>query len=101
MLRRLQGAVLVFVLSGNPVAAADGVKIDPSRGELLYSTHCIKCHTEQAHWRDRKLATDWPTLLAEVQRWQVLGGLGWSAEDVAEVGRHLNAVHYHYPHPDR
>ena len=26
-----------------------------SRGELLYSTHCIACHTSQMHWRDKKV----------------------------------------------
>jgi len=29
------------------------------RGALLYDTHCIGCHTTQAHWRDRRLVTDW------------------------------------------
>jgi len=33
-----------------------------SRGELLYSTHCIACHTAQVHWRDKKQATDWELL---------------------------------------
>ena len=30
----------------------------PGRGELLYDTHCRGCHTEQVHWRDKKLATE-------------------------------------------
>jgi cytochrome c len=35
-----------------------------SRGELLYSTHCVACHTAKIHWRDGRAATDcqvsWP-----------------------------------------
>ena len=25
-----------------------------SRGELLYTTHCIACHSTQVHWRDKR-----------------------------------------------
>ncbi len=27
--------------------------------ELLYSTHCITCHTTIVHWREKTLAADW------------------------------------------
>ncbi len=42
----------------------------PSRGELLYTTHCIACHDTQVHWRDGKLAHDWNSLKVQVRRWQ-------------------------------
>lgn len=90
----------LFVLFGN-VADADSQPMrDATRGELLYSTHCIACHSVQLHWRDRTLATDWISLRAEVFRWQKFSGLEWSNEDIAEVARYLNALHYHYPTPD-
>jgi len=68
-----------------------------ARGELLYTTHCVGCHTTQVHWRDRKLATDWASLVAQVERWQKNANLGWNADDVAAVVRHLNASFYRFP----
>ena len=65
-----------------------------SRGELLYATHCIACHTEQVHWRDQKLATNWNSLKAQVRRWQAAAQLGWSDDDILEVTRHLNQRFY-------
>lgn len=89
--------VVLFVLSGNPAHAQAQPVRDASRGELLYSTHCIACHSTQMHWRDKKLATDWTRLQAEVRRWQQVSALGWSDDDIAEVARYLNALFYHYP----
>lgn len=68
-----------------------------AQGELLYSTHCVACHTREMHWRDRKIANDWGTLVSEVRRWQRNGGLGWSEEDVDAVARYLNATIYRFP----
>lgn len=91
--------VVLFILSGS-LADADAQPMrDPARGELLYTTHCIACHNDKVHWRDKKLAKDWRTLRAEVRRWQKLSALGWSDEDIAAVTRYLNALHYHYPAP--
>lgn len=70
------------------------------RGELLYSTHCISCHSTQLHWRDKKVVTSWATLSAEVDRWQKVSGLGWREEDVSDVARYLNALYYGFPAPD-
>jgi len=68
----------------------------PTRGELLYTTHCVACHTTQMHWRDRKLATDWPSLKAQVQRWQASAQLQWGDDDVTEVARFLDDTIYRY-----
>lgn len=68
-----------------------------SRGELLYSTHCIACHTTQMHWRDQRLATDWASLKALVRRWQGVAQLGWNDDDIVEVARHLNDSIYRFP----
>ena len=68
-----------------------------SRGQLLYSTHCIACHTTEMHWRDKKAATDWPSLRFQVRRWQGNAGLGWSEADILEVTRYLNESIYRYP----
>jgi mono/diheme cytochrome c family protein len=73
----------------------------PSRGELLYTTHCVACHSTQMHWRQKKLATTWDTLKAQVQRWQGVAGLDWSEVEVEEVARYLNETIYRYPEPAR
>ena len=99
MLLRTILAVL-FVLFGHlPDADAQPMR-DATRGELLYSTHCIACHNDQVYWRDKKVVTDWTSLQSEVRHWQGLSGLGWADDDVAEVARYLNALHYHYSTPE-
>ena len=89
------GAVGVSALLGAlllaPAAQAQ------SRGELLYSTHCITCHTSQMHWRDKRVATDWSSLNREVRRWQDASGLGWRESDIEDVTRYLNETIYRYP----
>ena len=91
---------MLFVLFGNLADADTQPMRDATRGELLYSTHCIACHSAQVHWREKKLATDWTSLQSQVRRWQGVSRLGWSNEDIAEVARYLNALYYHYPAPD-
>ncbi len=72
---------------------------DASRGELLYANHCIACHSVAIHWRDKKRVTDLASLQVQVKRWQGLAGLGWDADDLAQVTCYLNALHYHYSRP--
>lgn len=71
----------------------------PTRGQMLYATHCIECHNVQMHWRARQQARDWGTLRAEVYRWQAAATLGWSDADIDEVTRHLNDAIYRFPQP--
>jgi len=70
-----------------------------SRGELLYQTHCIECHTTQMHWRDKKQATNWASLKAQVSRWQATAMLGWSDADIVDVANHLNERFYRFDKP--
>jgi hypothetical protein len=83
------------------LALACGLAAAPARaetrGELLYTTHCIACHTERMHWREQRLATDWSSLKALVRRWQGVAQLGWSDDDIVEVARHLNERFYKFP----
>ena len=69
----------------------------PTRGELLYTTHCVACHTKEVHWRARRLATDWPTLTDETRRWQRNLGLKWTDDEVGDVVRYLNTTIYRFP----
>lgn len=85
-----------MLASTGTLGMSQGV-VPVSKGELLYTTHCVTCHTTQMHWRDERKATDWSSLKAEVRRWQGTAGLTWSDEDVTEVARHLNDTIYKYP----
>lgn len=95
-------AALLAALAGASFAtqAAPPAPAAPTRGELLYTTHCIACHNSQMHWRDQRLATDWASLRAQVRRWQGVANLGWSDDDIRDVARHLNERIYRYPVSD-
>jgi mono/diheme cytochrome c family protein len=80
-----------------PLHAQAPVISAPSRGELLYTTHCVACHTTQVHWRDGRLVTDFAGLVAQVGRWQTNTGLGWSSEEIQDVVRYLNTTIYRFP----
>jgi len=94
MLRRSILAVLLVVSGNIPYAYSESIR-NESRGELLYATHCIACHDKEVHWRDKALVTDFASLKSEVRRWQSVVGLGWGEDDVAEVARYLNSLHYY------
>jgi mono/diheme cytochrome c family protein len=93
----LTGTTLMFVSS---LAAGQDTGAGEARGQLLYSTHCIACHTTQVHWRDEKLATDWTSLKFQVRRWQENVGLGLGEDDVGAIASYLNGLYYHFPATD-
>ncbi|MGE5490485.1 MAG: cytochrome C [Actinomycetota bacterium] len=64
------------------------------RGELLYTTHCDACHTQQMHWREKKAVTNWATLTAQVRRWQANAGRSWDKGDTADLACYLDANFY-------
>jgi mono/diheme cytochrome c family protein len=68
-----------------------------TRGELLYTTHCLECHTTQMHWRGKKLVADWDSLKQQVRLWQDTAKLEWSDADITSVALYLNKLHYGYP----
>lgn len=92
LLIRLFSTVMMMV-------ACSGIANAQTRGELLYTTHCVSCHTTQMHWRDNRQAIDWNSLKLQVRRWQVNAGLQWPEADVTEVSRYLNETIYRFPPP--
>ena len=92
--------LVASLLASTQAVAQSASKPSEPRGELLYSTYCIACHTSEVHWRDKKLATDWTSLKAQVRRWQANAGAGWSESDIVEVTRHLNVRYYHFQQAD-
>lgn len=90
----LRWILAVLVVSFGSLAQADTLPMgDAVRGELLYTTHCIACHSDQIHWPNKKLVTDRKSLRSEIDRWQVVSGLLWNNEDIADVARYLNALY--------
>jgi mono/diheme cytochrome c family protein len=90
----VNAVIAVLALSHGALVQAQAPAQSQSRGEMLYSTHCIACHTTEIHWRDKSLVTDWNTLKVQVKRWQGVAMLGWSEADILEVARYLNQIHY-------
>ena len=90
-----------LLVAGSLAFAQRTPNTEPSLGEQLYSTQCDSCHTTQVHWRDKRIAKDWPGLVAQVRRWQSNAGLGWTDEEVLEVARYLNVRYYHFPEGDK
>ena len=87
------GAMLVLAASAGK--AQD--RTPHERGELLYSTFCVACHTTQMHWRAKKIARDLPGLREQVRRWQTNAGQNWEAADIEAVVNHLNRTYYKFP----
>jgi hypothetical protein len=73
--------------------------VGQSRGEMLYTTHCVACHSTQMHWRDKRVVNDMQSLKAQVRRWETNASLQWNDDDIAEVARHLNETIYRFPTP--
>ncbi len=88
---------LATVAASAQSAPAGTVVVPLSRGQALYTTHCIACHDAQVHWRDARRATDWESLKREVRRWQTASALAWSEADVVQVARYLNDTFYRHP----
>ncbi|HEY0848097.1 MAG TPA: hypothetical protein VGE12_22210, partial [Noviherbaspirillum sp.] len=94
----MQRAIAGVLISA--CAAAQGAtSARLERGELLYNTHCLACHTEQRHWREQRLVTDLDSLALQVRRWQAVARARWSDEDIEAVVRYLNDAFYHFLPP--
>ncbi len=90
----------LFLIFANLAFADEQRTYIAGRGELLYSTYCIACHSAQIHWRDKKLATDWSRLRSEVRHWEGFARLEWTEDDVVAVAKYLNTMYYRYEVPD-
>lgn len=95
--RSLRGGAppLLGVVLAGLLAPSSAVWAQP-RGELLYTTHCIACHSTQVHWRDQRRATDLASLNEQVRYWQGRALLSWTEDDIAEVTRYLNESIYRF-----
>jgi mono/diheme cytochrome c family protein len=109
-LMRIRLSVRLFILISAAACAQAGAQVTPplrvapppgmSQGELLYTTHCVGCHTTEVHWREKKIAKDWRTLVGEVRRWQTNIKLSWGDEEIGAVAHYLNGAFYHFQEPE-
>jgi mono/diheme cytochrome c family protein len=72
-------------------AAADSV-----RGRTLYENHCDGCHSTRVHECEQKLPANLEDLRLQVDRWQALQNLRWSADDIRDVVDYLNLTKYRF-----
>lgn len=89
----LFSAILLFGVS-SPSGAQPVERL--TRGQLLYTAHCVSCHTAEIHWREKKLVADLASLRVQVSRWQRAAGLGWSDNDIEQVSAYLDSMYYHF-----
>jgi len=87
------------VLAENDRDAA-ATSADLIHGRALYQSACDTCHSQNIHWRDKKRATSWATLVNEVTRWQRNAGQRWEQTDINDVAAYLNDRFYHLPCPN-
>lgn len=103
---QLRAAALAIALAAMPptgaaVPPASAAAQAPTRGQLLYQTHCSGCHSTQMHWRERRVVRDWASLVEQVAQWAARERLAWGEEDVLAVALHLNETIYRLPLPER
>jgi mono/diheme cytochrome c family protein len=91
-MRALIATLLCYVFAAPSVIAQ-------TRGELLYTTHCVSCHSTEIHWRDKSTVNGWSALIDQVRRWQDAASLAWSETDILEVSRYLNDDLYQFEQP--
>jgi len=84
-------AALAGALAAPPVFAQN-----LERGRLLYENHCGACHRNVVHGRAQREPQSLEQLREVVRRWESAQKLGWSAEDIEDVARYLNATHYKF-----
>lgn len=82
-------------LAADPAAPAPA----PDRGEALYEMRCTGCHSQSLHGREKRVAADFASVRAWVDRWNATLRLGWDAGEVDDVAVHLNRRFYRYPCP--
>jgi hypothetical protein len=99
-------SVMIIMFLGVPTAllaaeepGSQAIRPDVAHGRGLYESACDKCHAQNVHWRDKRRATSWGTLVDEVTRWQRNAGQRWEKTDINDVAAYLNDRFYHFPCP--
>jgi mono/diheme cytochrome c family protein len=90
---RSAASALVAVALAAPAWAQDG-----GRGRALYETHCVGCHYERIHKRERSrsLVGSLAALRVEVARRAALVKRPFTVEDLDDIAAYLNRSHYKF-----
>ena len=62
--------------------------------QTTHDTYCIMCHDTQVYTRKARLARDYESLRAQVDRWQSNVSLNWSDQEIDAMATWL-AVRYY------
>jgi hypothetical protein len=68
----------------------------PSRGDMLYTNHCLGCHESIVHIRNKRQVKNLTALQSTVSHWSQELGLRWSSREINDVVLYLNLHYYHY-----
>lgn len=90
----------VVLITAFGLAPASALPADLDRGRMLHETHCRACHDSVAYKRDKKIATTYEEVRAQVVRWQTNTSLRWSDEDIDNVAAYLVKTYYKIPCPN-
>ena len=92
-------AVIASLALGCAALCAAQAPADMERGKVLYETRCSACHASSVHNRNARKAKSFDGLRAQVLRWSVEAGGGWSADEIDAVALYLNQRFYRFPCP--
>lgn len=53
-----------------------------SQAKTMHDTYCIMCHGTELYTRESRIANDYETLRAQVNRWQGNAALNWSNTEI-------------------
>ena len=102
----LAGFLFAFAFTAAPasaqtVASPDRLlsAADLANGRALYQSACDMCHSQNIHWREKRLARSWELLVKEVTRWQSNAGRHWESSEIRDVAAYLNERFYQLPCP--
>jgi hypothetical protein len=68
----------------------------PTRGEMLYTNHCLSCHESIVHIRNKRQVKNLAALHSTVSHWSKELELQWSSREIEDVVLYLNLHYYHY-----
>jgi hypothetical protein len=89
-LQHLRAAFVAALLAGAGPAGAQ----DLERARLLYETHCLSCHYERMHSRERSQIQSLADLRDMVARRAPLTKHRFTLDEIEDVVQYLDRTHY-------
>ena len=65
-----------------------------SAAATMHDTYCIVCHSTEVYTRQTRLANDYESLRAQVDRWQSNVSLNWSNAEIDTMATWLAERYY-------